>query len=108
MSTFDDFREAVLSEAGNIGRDFLQGNVADARAIAEAFVTQSRDKLERWTRLLASGELTKDEFADLVRSQKDLAQINALTQAGIAVERAEQFRQKLTNLVIDKAFDVLL
>jgi hypothetical protein len=108
MSAFDDFREAVLGEAAILGRDFLQGNVAGARAVAEAFVTQSREKLERWTQLLRRGELTHDEFGDLVRSQKDLAQINALTQVGISMEKAEQFRQKLAAVVIDKAFDVLL
>jgi hypothetical protein len=108
MNAFDDFREAVLNEAGNLARDFLKGNVAEARTVAGAFVDQSRAKLEKWTRQRLDGKLTRDEFNDLVRGEADLAKINALTQAGIAVGKAEQFRKKLTNVVLDKAIGILL
>ena len=108
MSTFDDFREEVLGEVAGLAREFLGGNVEEARTVARAFVDQSKAKLERWLRLLAAGDLTQDEFNDLVRSQKDLAQLHALAEVGIAAEKVEQFRVKLTDVVITKAIDVLL
>jgi len=108
MSTFDDFREAILKDAEDLAKTVLKRGVKEARADAEAFIKKSAEKLERWTRLLAAGELSKDEFASLVRSQKDLAELKALTKAGIQASRLQKFREKLTDVVIDKAFDILL
>ncbi len=108
MSAFDAFREEVLGEAAELARELFHGNAEEARAVAAAFVDQSREKLERWARLLAQGDLTRDEFADLVRSQQDLAKLNALLQAGIATQRAAEFRRKLTGAVVTTAFKVLI
>ena len=108
MSAFDDFRDAVLKDAEDLAKTVLKRSVKEARADAETFIKKSAAKLERWTRLLAEGELTKDEFASLVRSQKDLAELKALTKAGVQASRLQKFREKLTDVVIDKAFDILL
>ena len=108
MSDFDDFREAVLKDAEELAKTVLKRGVKEARTDAETFIKKSAAKLERWTRLLAAGELTKEEFASLVRSQKDLAELKALSKAGIQASRLQKFREKLTNVVVDKAFDVLL
>jgi hypothetical protein len=108
MSDFDDFRNAVIDEAEELAKTVLKRGVKEARADAEAFVKKSAEKLERWTKLLAAGDLTKDEFASLVRSQKDLAELKALTKAGVQASRLQNFRDKLVDVAIDKAFDVLL
>lgn len=108
MNAFDRFREAVLSEVGDLARDFLHGNVDQARGMAADFIEMSRAKLERWSRLLAQGAIDEEEFAALVRSQKDLAQLNALAQAGIALSRAQEFRNKMTDVVIGTAINVLV
>ena len=108
MTAFDEFRDAVQEEAENLARTVLKRAVKEARADAEAFVDRSAEKIERWTRLLAAGDLTKDEFASLMRSQRDLAELSALTKAGISASRLKKFRETLTDVVIDKAFDVLL
>lgn len=108
MSAFDDFRATVLNEAADFARDTLASSASQARADAEDFVNQSAEKLERWTRLLKDGELTRDEFAALVRSQRDLAQLSALTRGGIGIAKAQQFRDKLTDVMIKTAFSVLL
>jgi ABC-type ATPase with predicted acetyltransferase domain len=64
--------------------------------------------LRRWTRELRDNELTKAEFADLVKGQKDLAQLAALTQAGLALAALQRFRDGLMKLVIDTAFKTFL
>lgn len=108
MSEFDDFRTAVIDGAGELARTLLKGSIKAARADAEAFVTKSATKLKKWTRLLAEGELSRDEFETLVRSQKDLAELNALTQAGVSAIKVTKFRNELTGLVVKTAFDVIL
>lgn len=108
MSAFDDFRTAVIDGAGGLAKTLLKGSVKEARADAEAFVAKSATKLKKWTEQLAAGELSRDEFEALVRGQKDLAELNALTQAGIGAVKVKKFRNELTGLVVKTAFDILL
>jgi hypothetical protein len=73
-----------------------------------AFVDKAKADLERWSQLLASGALSKDDFAWLVQGKKDLAQLEALEQAGLSLAHLEEFRNALVGLVIDTAFTVFL
>lgn len=108
MADFDDFRAAVADGARELGRDVLEGLGDEARADAEAFLARTESDLRRWTKLLAAGELTEEDFADLVAAKKALAEIHALRQAGLARARLERFRARLVNLVIDAAFDTFV
>jgi hypothetical protein len=108
MSAFDEFRETVIDEAEELAKTVLTRGITAARPDAAAFVDNSAEKLERWTRLVAAGELTADEFASLVRSQKDLAELPSLTKAGIQASRLQKFREKLVDTAVDTAFNVLL
>lgn len=108
MADFDDFRAAVADGARRLGRDMLDGLEAEARADAEAFLARTESDLRRWTKLLAAGELSKQDFADLVGAKKALAEIHALGRAGIAHARLERFRARLVELVIDAAFDTFV
>jgi hypothetical protein len=108
VSALDEFRDAVIGEAEELAKTILKRGIKEARADAAAFVDKSSEKLERWTRLVAAGELTEDEFRSLVRSQKDLAELSALTKAGIQASRLQKFREKLVDVTVDTAFNVLL
>lgn len=107
MIDFDEFLRTVIDGARDIAWEFLQQGVEEAGQDAEAFLQGAREKLERWTRLLAAGDLTRDEFAFLVRSQADLAELFALTRLGIGLARLQEFRTKLVDLVIDRAFRLI-
>ena len=73
-----------------------------------AFMDNIKADLERWSQLLASGALSKDDFAWLVQGKKDLAELEALEQAGLALARLDQFRTDLVYLVIDTAFGMFV
>lgn len=108
MSAFDDFRTSVLDGAEGLAKTLLKGSVKEAREDAEAFVKKSAAKIQKWAKQVTDGELTQEEFAVLVRSQKDLAEMNALTHAGIAAVKVNKFRSDLTGLVVKNALDILL
>ncbi len=105
---FDDFINAVLEGAKQLAKENLNGFQDQAKKDAQAFTTKVEVDLRRWTKLLAEKKLTKQDFSDLVQAKKALAEIHALTQAGIALAKLERFRTGLINLVIDKAFEVFL
>ena len=108
MSKFDEFGAAVLKGSKDLARQVLGGFEDDAKTDAQAFLDKTEANLRKWTKMLAALELTKQDFEDLVQAQAALAEIHALTQAGVALTRLDQFRTGLINLVIDSAFDVFL
>ena len=108
MSKFDDFLEQLTDSIAELVRDELKEFEAAALKDGRAFVEKSMHDLLRWTGLLDSGHLTKDDFAWLVAGKKDLAEMAALEHAGLALVRLDKFRTALIDLVVGTAFNVFL
>ncbi len=108
MSKFDDFLEQLTDSIAELVRDELKEFEAAALKDGKAFVEKSMHDLLRWTGLLDSGHLTKDDFAWLVAGKKDLAEMAALEQAGLTLVRLDKFRTALIDLVVGTAFNVFL
>src|SRR3974377_634944 len=106
MATFNDFWDELKKEIA----DFAEKNWNSVRdgAIADgnAFADKAKVDLQRWTELFALGKLTKDEFDWLVRSKKDLAELVALKQAGLAQVALDRFLNGLINVVVTSAFKI--
>ena len=78
-------------------KDFVAAATQDGNTILNAM----KDDLKRWTKLLATGDLTKNDFADLVLGQKDNLELVALKQAGLAEITVDQFKSDLFDLITD-------
>ena len=76
---------------------------SESKKDIETFLAASKEKLERWTLLLATGNLTLDDFQWLVESQKDLVTLKALERAGVSKISLGHFK----NNVIQTIFDVV-
>ena len=97
----------------------LKGKIADlAKSTVSNYVKQAtkdgeqlliliKDDLARWSQELADGRITIRDFETLVIGDKDLAEMSALTQAGLALARIDQFRGSLFNLIIDTVLGIL-
>jgi len=108
MSLFDTFLADVGSGAKGLAQQTLQGFVAQAQGDTSDFLNQQKQNLNDWTVALAQNQMSKDEFTDLALGLKDLAQMHALTEAGIAAASVQRFRDALIQLVIDTAFKTFL
>jgi hypothetical protein len=108
MASFDDFMEAIKDGAKDLAKDIFHGFENEARDDAKAFLEKTKQDIQRWTKLLAQGDLTEQDFSDLIQAKKALAEIHALRQTGVALTKLERFRSGLINLVIDTAFDLFL
>ena len=108
MSAFTDFEKAVVAGVPALAKGALKDFAPQAQSDARSFLRQAKEDLRRWTRELRDNELTKAEFTDLVKGQKDLAKLAALTQAGLALAALQRFRDGLMKLVIDTAFKTFL
>ena len=91
--------------------EFLKGEVSDhleqAKADARAFLESAKNKLQKWLDQLTSGQITTDEFEFLVKSQRDLAEMNALTQIGLAKARIDRIVNGIIQTVIDAGFKAI-
>jgi len=108
MADFNDFLESLKKGLEEIIKKNWKEFKDTAEKDGKAFFDKTKEDLKRWTKLLAQGDLTKDDFEFLVAGKKDLAELEALKQAGLAQVRLERFQNALTSLVIDTAFDTFL
>jgi hypothetical protein len=108
MSAFTDFEKAVVAGVRALAKGALKDFGTQAQNDARSFLKQTKQDLRRWTSELRANELTQAEFADLVKGQKDLAELAALKQAGLALAARQRFRDGLMKLVVDTAFKTFL
>ena len=108
MPDIDAFLDALRDEITDLAATHLEEARDAALEDGEAFLKQTQDDLKRWARLLEQGELSQNEFEWLVRGQKDLAEMEALKQAGLAAARAERFRSALIDRIVGTASRILL
>lgn len=108
MADFKDFwenlKEGLKELASKNWKEFKEAAEEDGKA----FFDKIKEDLQRWTKLLAQGDLTQDDIEWLVTGKKDLAEMEALKQAGLALVRIERFQNALISLVIDTTFKTFL
>lgn len=108
MANFDEFLQRVTGGITDLARQMISDFKDQAIDDAKSFVEDTREDIQRWTMLLAKGDLRKDEFEFLTKSKKDLFKLHALTQAGATLITVQKFRDAVIDLVINTAVDVFL
>jgi hypothetical protein len=73
-----------------------------------AFLEKTEDDLNRWADLVDEGKLTSDELEFLIMGKRDLAEMNGLKNAGLALVEAQKMRAIVIQVVIATIFDLLL
>lgn len=108
MANFQDYLDALKTGLQGLVDSTVSSYGQQATADGQAFLDSQKAELETWTQQVASGDLSRADFLDLLQGRVDLAEMLALKQAGLAEARLDQFRSGLVNLVIDTAFKVFL
>jgi hypothetical protein len=101
---FNDIKDQVGTEAQTDLKEFSDQGKQDA----EAFLDQSRDRLEKWMQLLADKQIDEDEFGWLVESQKGAAEMAALQKANAGTMKIEQFRDSVLQTIVTTAVPAII
>ena len=101
---FDDIKNQVGAEAETDLKQFFDQGKQDA----QAFLDQSRDRLEKWMQLLADKQIDEDEFGWLVESQKAVAQMAALKKANAGTMQIEKFRDSVFQIIVNTAVPAII
>lgn len=100
---FNELKDNIVTLAKISFKKFADQAAQDGKQLLEDL----KDRLQRWTELLAQGQITPGDFEMLVLNQKDLIEMAALRQAGLSAIKAEQFRDSIINVVIDTITNVV-
>ncbi len=107
MSVFNDFLNILKSDLIEVGKNFGEDIKNELVDDGQAFAQKCREDLERWTTQLAEGSLSKEDFAYLVKAKKDLAEMEALKQKGLAKAKIDKLKAAVVNSVVGSTLKVL-
>jgi hypothetical protein len=103
MANFNKVFDDINDQVGGLAEKDLKDFSGQGKQDAEAFLNQSRGKLEKWMQLLADKKIDEDEFRWLVESQKAAAQMEALRKANAGTMQIEKFRDSVLQIVVKTA-----
>ena len=71
----------------------------------EAFVDKAKDDIKRWGKLVANGELTKDDLEWLIKGKKDLFEMEKLKQKGLLKSKLDELGNGILDVVVSVALE---
>lgn len=95
--------ETIEKQAAALAKKMFAQYAQQAVRDAKDYLDNAQLDLKRWTDELARREIDKDEFRSLIQGQKDLAQMHALKQAGLAQVQIDRFVDGLFDIVVSAA-----
>lgn len=107
MIDFDRFLETLRTDLGGVIKEFGEELKEDILNDAEAFATKTRDDIEHWSKLLKDGEMGIKDFEFLLKGKKDLAEMEALKQKGLAQAKLDKLKADILNTVVGSVKKVL-
>lgn len=81
--------------------DQYAGFKKETKMDIEDFINISKVKLERWTKLLASEDISFDEYEWLIKSQKDLLAMKRLEKVGISKISLGHFKNRAVKTIVN-------
>ena len=107
MSKFTDFIDGLKDAAGALAKDELKDLIADAKKDQSDFVRLQAENLERWTVMLADGELTPTGYKLLVKKMEVLTQLDVIKLKVAAKARAQRLAEGIEDLVVKGVFALI-
>nr|WP_299340116.1 hypothetical protein [Allomuricauda sp.] len=95
--TLSQLKESLFHILGDEYFEFKEESKKDI----EVFINDSKDKLERWTRLLTEGAICMDDYEWLLKSQRDLLVLTELEKAGISKIRLGHLKSKMVKAMVN-------
>jgi hypothetical protein len=94
-NVLNTLKNGVITLAEKDLKDYVASATKDGQAVLDTL----QDDLKNWTQELVSGQLSEDDFKDLVLGQKDELEMVALKEAGLAEIQVDQFKIDVFNLI---------
>lgn len=106
MATFNEFWDELKKElvefADYSWKEYRNAAIKDGGA----FLEKTKADIKRWTNMLATGDLTQEDFEWLIAGKKDLMELTALKRKGLSLVARDRFVNGLIDTVVATAFRI--
>ena len=96
-SLLKNLEDEISSLAVSTVKDYADQAKKDGLNMIEALKTD----IQNWSQEVIDGKLSKDDLEFLVMSKKELIQMNALKQAGLALVKIDEFKNSVLTLIVN-------
>ncbi|WP_423126748.1 hypothetical protein [Gaoshiqia sp. Z1-71] len=96
QTLFDSLKNEVIKLASSSLKSYKKEAQSDALRVAE----ELKEDLKAWTIQLATGEMAAKDFEFLILAKKELIEMTALKQKGLAKIKIDEFKTGLLNCII--------
>lgn len=96
--------DTALDQSKDLAKTLFKKFADQAAKDTRDFLERSRQGIERAGLLLAEGKIDKEDFEDLILGKKDLAEMHALKQAGLASATIDTFTNGVLEILLNAAF----
>ncbi|MEZ4858745.1 MAG: hypothetical protein R2781_08030 [Flavobacteriaceae bacterium] len=100
---FENLFKELKTDILNLVKEKIGPEGKNTKEDIATFLEESKEKLKRWTLLLANGVITKEEYELLLMSQKDLVIMKTLHKAGISKIKLGHLKNSVIKLIVSKA-----
>src|SRR5436190_12706259 len=99
----DTALKTTLEQSTDLAKTLFKKYADQATKDTKDFLERSRKGVERAGLLLAEGRIDADDFEDLLFGKKDLAEMHALKQAGLASAAIDTFTNGVLQILVNAA-----
>ena len=107
MVNYDAFLASIKSGVMELAKTEAGGFIEEAKTDANAYLDKMKVDLEKWTKQLVDGDLSREEFEFLLGSKKDLLEMKALADVGLAKQRVENIVNGTLDIIVKAASSLM-
>jgi hypothetical protein len=107
MSKFTDFIDGIADEGKTLAKAEFKQLIENAKQDQSDFVRLQAENLERWTVMLADGDLTSQGYKKLVEKMEALTQLEVIKLKVKAKASAQRLAEGIQKLVINSLFALI-
>jgi hypothetical protein len=96
---FNSLFAQLKTEIINLAKENFHDLIGEAASDGTTLLHTIDDDLRKYTQELKDGDIDEDGFKLLLLGDKDLVEMSALTQAGLAQAKADAFKTELFNAI---------
>ncbi len=100
---FDGFMDVLKPQLEKLAKDTVQEEAEAALESGLGFIQSMQSDVSDWLNDLQNGDLSPEDFEDLMRGEQDLMNITLLTEKGLPAARIERFQKAVVDCVVSTA-----
>lgn len=104
---FEAIFKTLRQEVSSLALSSLKELANEATSDGHMLLDTLKDNLKNWSEELAAGDLSEEDFKDLVLGQKDIIKMVALKQKGLMQAKADKFKSDVLNLITNTIIGLL-